>query len=146
MIQDNKHDIIHLHCLPEENLTARSPDQVVAAARRVTEVADEAGIDTLPKQLCEAIGALGETVTEYDNAPLTLVQALARCLELAKTGQAYGARPIGHKGIVYGWEGLANGRWILRYVVADTETGDDTFNLGGFEVISQEVIGREWPT
>lgn len=80
---------------------------------------------------------------------IPLQDALRACLEHAKQGRGYGVRPIGITGIAYAWASRDGEFWELRYVDAradgDYPSSDDTYILGGFEVVPAEQIEREWP-
>lgn len=80
-----------------------------------------------------------------ESISLSLVEALRICLEHAKAGRRYGVRPVGFKGIVYGWQCLDGKNWELHHVDAQTETHDDTFTLEPFEVLTVDEIEKEWP-
>ncbi len=84
--------------------------------------------------------------TQEQFRPLSISEALAICLEHARHGREYGVRPVGFKGIVYGWQSQDGADWELCQTDSGTEPHDDTIILGEFEVLKASDIKRDWPT
>lgn len=78
-------------------------------------------------------------------AGMSFIGALTRCLENAERGEAHGVRPVGFKGLVYGWQSNGGRMWILCHVDSGTERYDDNIYFGYFELLSLAKINGEWP-